>query len=76
MGEIWETFDLVEQEFLATGETAVVLSQVKARVRATGRSSASRSCKRSRSRKGRITEVRPFYWDTQAIAHACTTTAD
>ena len=37
MGEVRETFDMVEQEFLATGETAVVLTQVRARARATGR---------------------------------------
>jgi hypothetical protein len=28
MGEVWESFEMVEQEFLATGETAVVLTQV------------------------------------------------
>lgn len=31
------SFDMVEQKFLATGETAVVLTQVRARARATGR---------------------------------------
>ncbi|MFG2174845.1 nuclear transport factor 2 family protein [Streptomyces niveus] len=40
MSGVWESFDMVEQEFLATGETggpAVVLTRIRARARATGR---------------------------------------
>jgi ketosteroid isomerase-like protein len=71
MGQAWETFDMVEQEFLATGETAVVLTQVRARARATGRDLSFPVLQTITVKGGRITEVRPFYWDTQAVADAC-----
>ncbi|WP_129841108.1 nuclear transport factor 2 family protein [Streptomyces sp. RFCAC02] len=71
MGEVWESFDMREQEFLATGETAVVLTQVRARARATGRELSFPLLQAITVKGGRITEVRPFYWDTQAIADAC-----
>ncbi|MFG2805653.1 nuclear transport factor 2 family protein [Streptomyces sp. DT199] len=71
MGEVWEAFDMVEQEFLATGETAVVLTRVRARARATGRELAFPILQTITVKDGRITEVRPFYWDTMAIAEAC-----
>lgn len=71
MGEVWESFDMVEQEFLATGETAVVLTQVRARARATGRELRFPILQAITVKDGRITEIRPFYWDTRAIAHAC-----
>ncbi|MEV6881390.1 nuclear transport factor 2 family protein [Streptomyces sp. NPDC051135] len=72
MGEVWESFDMVEQKFLATGETAVVLTRIRARARATGRELGFPLLQAITVRDGRITEVRPFYWDTQAIADACT----
>ncbi|MFD7702434.1 nuclear transport factor 2 family protein [Streptomyces caelestis] len=71
MGQVWESFDMVEQEFLATGETAVVLTQVRARARATGRGLSFPILQTITVKDGRITEVRPFYWDTRAIADAC-----
>ncbi|QEV22303.1 nuclear transport factor 2 family protein [Streptomyces alboniger] len=71
MGQAWETFDMVEQEFLATGETAVVLTRIRARARATGRELGFPLLQTITVKEGRITEVRPFYWDTQAIAEAC-----
>ncbi|MFF2849597.1 nuclear transport factor 2 family protein [Streptomyces sp. NPDC058001] len=71
MGQVWETFDMVEQEFLATGETAVVLTQVRARARATGRELSFPILQTITVKDGQIAEVRPFYWDTQAIADAC-----
>ncbi len=71
MGRVWETFDMVEQEFLATGETAVVLTQVRARARATGRELGFPILQMVTVDDGRITEVRPFYYDTQAVADAC-----
>lgn len=74
MGAAWESFDMVEQEFLATGETAVVLTQVRARARATGRELSFPILQTITVKDGRITEVRPFYWDTRAIADACDVT--
>lgn len=71
MSGVWESFDMVEQEFLATGETggpAVVLTQVRARARATGRELAFPILQTITVTDGRIAEVRPFYWDTTAVA--------
>lgn len=71
MSRTWEVFDMVEQEFLATGETAVVLTQVRARARASGRELAFPILQTVAFKDGRIAEVHPFYWDTAAIAAAC-----
>jgi uncharacterized protein len=69
MSRTWAVFDMVEQEFLATGATAVVLTQIRAR--ATGTELDFPILQTLRIRDGRIAEVRPFYWDTAAIAAAC-----
>ncbi|MFD5321569.1 nuclear transport factor 2 family protein [Streptomyces sp. NPDC127098] len=71
MSLTWESFDMVEQEFLATGETAVVLTQVRARARTTGRELAFPILQTLTIEDGRIARVQPFYWDTAAIAEAC-----
>ncbi|MGY0058737.1 nuclear transport factor 2 family protein [Streptomyces sp. LZ34] len=71
MSLTWEAFEMVEQEFLATGETAVVLTQVHARARATGHELTFPILQTVLVKDGLITEVRPFYWDTAAIAEAC-----
>ncbi|MFR9726618.1 nuclear transport factor 2 family protein [Streptomyces sp. MS19] len=73
MAEAWESFEMEEQEFLATGETAVVLTQIRARARATGRELGFPVLQTIRVEDGRIAEVYPFYWDTRAIADACRT---
>ncbi|MGW5867049.1 nuclear transport factor 2 family protein [Streptomyces sp. NPDC055239] len=72
MSETWETFEIGEQRFLATGETAVVHSQIRARARATGRELAFPILQTITVRGGRIAQVRPFYWDTAAIVAATT----
>ncbi len=71
MSQTWEVFDMVEQDFLATEPTAVVLTQIHARARATGTELDFPILQTLDVREGRITEVRPFYWDTAAIAAAC-----
>ncbi|MES4905883.1 MULTISPECIES: nuclear transport factor 2 family protein [unclassified Streptomyces] len=71
MSRTWDVFDMVEQEFLATGETAVVFTQVRARTRASGRELAFPILQTVAFKDGRIAEVHPFYWDTAAIAAAC-----
>ncbi|WP_220135665.1 nuclear transport factor 2 family protein [Nocardia gipuzkoensis] len=71
MSETWETFDLRDQRFLATGETAVVHTEVHARARATGRELTFAILQTLTFVDGRIAEVRPFYWDTAAVAAAC-----
>ncbi|MDA0564544.1 nuclear transport factor 2 family protein [Streptomonospora sp. S1-112] len=74
MSRTWESFAMVEQEFLATGPTAVVHTQVHARARATGRELAFPILQTIAVEDGRIREVRPFYWDTATIAAACAAT--
>ncbi|MEU6681394.1 nuclear transport factor 2 family protein [Streptomyces sp. NPDC046925] len=72
MSETWETFEIGKQEFLATGRTAVVHTHVRARARATGRELAFPILQTITVRDGRISQVRPFYWDTAAIVAATT----
>jgi uncharacterized protein len=71
MSQTWESFQMVDQEFLATQGTAVVLTKVRARARATGRELEFPILQTIRVKEGRITEIHPFYWDTAAIASAC-----
>ncbi|MFD6463997.1 nuclear transport factor 2 family protein [Streptomyces roseolus] len=72
MSATWDRFDLVEQSFLSDSSPLVVLTQVHARSRATGRELRFPILQTITVTGGRITEVRPFYWDTAAIAAACT----
>ena len=72
MSQAWEAFDMVDQHYLATSGTAVVLTHVRARARATGQELRFAILQTIRVQDGRIAEVRPFYWDTAAIATACT----
>jgi hypothetical protein len=76
MSRTWESFDIAEQQFLATGATCVVLSRIHARVRATGRELDFPILQTLTVAEGRITEVHPFYWDTAEIAAACTPSAE
>jgi uncharacterized protein len=71
MSQTWADFEMVEQEFLSTSRTAVVLTQVHARARATGRGLDFPILQTIRVVDRRIIEVRPFYWDTAAIVAAC-----
>lgn len=72
MSETWADFDLSDQTFLAvTPDHAVVLTQVRATARATGRAVDFPILQIIRFGEGRIREVRPFYWDTAAITAAC-----
>jgi ketosteroid isomerase-like protein len=72
MSAVWEVFDLLDQQFLATGDTAVVHTQIRARARATGRELRFPILQTLRLENSRIAEIRPFYWDTKAIADATT----
>ncbi|WP_434096395.1 nuclear transport factor 2 family protein [Streptomyces mobaraensis] len=72
MSLAWERFDILDQRFLGVeGETVVVHSRVRARARATGRELEFPIVQTIEVRDGRIACVRPFYWDTAAIAEAC-----
>ncbi|WP_232534929.1 nuclear transport factor 2 family protein [Nocardia terpenica] len=72
MSATWERFDLSDQQFLSDTGQLVVLTQVRARARATGRELEFPILQTVSVENDRITEVRPFYWDTAAIAAACT----
>lgn len=71
MAETWAAFEMVDQQFLSTSGIAVVLTRVHARARATGQELDFAILQTIRVVDGRISEVRPFYWDTAAIAAAC-----
>ncbi|MGI5353126.1 nuclear transport factor 2 family protein [Streptomyces sp. CA-250714] len=71
MSRVWESFDITQQEFLATGATLVVHSRIHARARATGREITFPILQTITVRDGRISEVHPFYWDTAAVAAVC-----
>lgn len=72
MSDTWAAFDMTEQDFLATGETAVVRTLVRARSRATARELTFPILQTLTVHDGRISDVRPFYWDTEAVVRACT----
>ncbi|WJV51374.1 nuclear transport factor 2 family protein [Streptomyces flavofungini] len=76
MSRVWAAFDMVEQEFLATGATAVVRTRVHAVARATGRELTFPVLQTIKVADGLITEVDPFYWDTGAVAEACAVPGD
>ncbi|WP_098026501.1 nuclear transport factor 2 family protein [Streptomyces sp. st115] len=71
MSDIWAMFELVEQDFLATGEISVVHTIVRARSRATRRELTFPVLQTLTVRDGRISEIRPFSWDTDAVVRAC-----
>lgn len=76
MSAVWESFEIGEQRFLATGGTApdatlVVHTRVRARARATGRALDFPILQTVTVQGGAIREIRPFYWDTAAVAEAC-----
>ncbi len=71
MSRAWDAFEMVDQTFLADTSPLVVLTHVRARARATGRGLSFPILQTITVADGRITEVRPFYWDTAAIADAC-----
>jgi ketosteroid isomerase-like protein len=71
MSQAWDTFDMVEQSVLTATSPLVVLTQVHARSRATGRELHFPILQTITTEDGRITEIRPFYWDTAAITNAC-----
>jgi ketosteroid isomerase-like protein len=73
MSQTWDAFEMVDQEFLSDASPLVVLTRVHARARATGRELSFPILQTIKVEDGCITEVHPFYWDTAAIAKACST---
>lgn len=71
MSRTWEVFDMVDRQLLSTDRTAVVLTNVHARARATHRTLDFPILQTLEINDGRISCVHPFYWDTAAIAAVC-----
>lgn len=71
MSRTWDIFEMVDQAFLTDTSPLVVLTHVRARAQATGRGLDFPILQTITVDAGRITEVRPFYWDTAAIVDAC-----
>lgn len=71
MSTTWDRFEITEQTFLSEADPLVVLTHINARARTTGRELNFPILQIITVADGRITEVRPFYWDTAAIADAC-----
>ncbi|MGO1049403.1 nuclear transport factor 2 family protein [Crossiella sp. CA198] len=71
MARTWASFEILAQETLVDGDRVSVLSQVRARGRATGTELEFPILQLIRLRHGRLAEVRPFYWDTAAVAAVC-----
>ncbi|MFJ2665798.1 nuclear transport factor 2 family protein [Nocardia fluminea] len=71
MSEVWDRFEMAEQTFLADESPLVVLTHVRARARSTGRDLDFPILQTITVDAGRISEIRPFYWDTAAVADVC-----
>jgi uncharacterized protein len=71
MSATWDRFEIVEQTILSDTDPLVALNHIHARSRATGRELEFPILQTITVTDGRITEVRPFYWDTAAITAAC-----
>lgn len=71
MSQTWESFEMLEQTYIATGEPLVVLTQVRATARATGQQLEFPILQTVTVADARITDIRPFYWDTATVASAC-----
>ena len=71
MAQTWAEFEMVEQSFLAETNPLVVHTDVRGRSRTTGHEIRFPILQIIRIRDRRIWDVRPFYWDTAAIAAAC-----
>ncbi|MGW6333531.1 nuclear transport factor 2 family protein [Nocardia rhamnosiphila] len=76
MSATWDRFDMAEQTILSDSGPLVVHTHVHARSRVTGCELDFPILQTVTVLGGLITEVRPFYWDTAAIAAACSPTPD
>lgn len=72
MSRAWSVFEFQEKEVFTAPGAVVVRSQVHARARITGREIDFPILQAVTVTDGRISRVEPFYWDTAAIAAACT----
>lgn len=70
MGEAWQSVEFLDQHRMIDGPDVVVTSRVRFVARASGRALETRIVQLMSVRDGRITEIRPFYWDPTAVTTA------
>ncbi|WUN35630.1 nuclear transport factor 2 family protein [Kitasatospora sp. NBC_00315] len=70
MSVAWQSLEFLEQRFVVDGDSVVVLNRGRLRARASGRVLDTSVMQLITVKDGLITEFRPFYWDTAAVAEA------
>jgi ketosteroid isomerase-like protein len=76
MSRAWEAFEMIEQTYLCETNPLVVLTQVRARPRDSDRYLEFPILQTIMIKDDKITEIRPFYWDTASLAAAFRSSAD
>ena len=67
MSRAWTSLEFADQQFVVEGESVVVINRGRLRARATGRTLETSVMQLITVKDGRISEIRPFYWDTAAV---------
>lgn len=70
LGAVWELFQSTLEQVVAHGDEVIVFLQIKGRLRGSERPIEMPVIEVWRIRDGLVAGVRPFYWDTGAIASA------
>lgn len=70
MGDTWQTVEFLEQRRFIEGQDVVVTNRVRFVARVSGRELITRIVQLMTVRDGRICEIRPFYWDPEAVSEA------
>ncbi|MEU6739259.1 nuclear transport factor 2 family protein [Streptosporangium sandarakinum] len=70
MSEAWDSLEFMEQRYVVDGDRVAVFNLGRLRARATGRVLDTAVMQLITFGNGLITEIRPFYLDTIAVAEA------
>lgn len=70
LGAVWEVFQFTLEQVVAHGDEVIVFLQIKGRLRGSERPIEMPLIEVWRIRDGLVVAIRPFYWDTGAIARA------
>ncbi len=68
MSRCWSSLEFLEQRFVVEGDSAVVFNRGTLTARDSGRRLETQVMQLITVRGNRISEIRPFYWDTLAVA--------
>ncbi|MFJ3793230.1 nuclear transport factor 2 family protein [Kitasatospora sp. NPDC090091] len=68
MSEYWTSLEFLEQRFVINDDSAVVFNRGTLTARGSGRRLETAVMQLIGVRHGLIAEIRPFYWDTLAVA--------